>query len=693
MSSVIMPGLGVGQNPMEYQRLMLDGMAFAVLLVDPARQRITASNTAAEQLFGYGEGALAEVPLGTCLPSWNEDLSDPPATPPTADGLQRQVFTTRAQRFGGRSLVVEVHVASPPRSECWVVSVRTVNEDTSEPPSQLQELVSLLNATLESTADGLLVVGTDGRITGINSRFAELWRIPSSVLATHDDAAVMGLVLQQLSDPDAFFAKVQELYAEPWAESLDVLHFLDGRVFERFSRPQLLADTVVGRVWSFRDITTRRHAELEAERALRKLRKRARELRKLAYTDPLTGLGNRALFNDALEAAHSTADRKDLTVLLLDLDDFKEVNDIYGHQAGDTMLVEVARRLGTCVRKSDIIARIGGDEFVVILRSNEDADEVAQRVVDALKVPVEIDGVALRPSISLGIASRYADCCPDSGASDLFRRADIAMYEAKRTGKNRFVRFQPPMMEALLQKSRLQESLRRAVDDHDIHPVYQSVQDREGNVVQYEALARWTWEGRPCPPSIFIPEAENSGLIVELGRQVLTRACRDAGAWLAEDAGRSLAVNVSGLQIAQTDFAANTLATIRKQGVSPCQLVLEVTEHLFLEPDVHVIAELSALRTAGVRIALDDFGTGYSSFGQLQALPVDAVKLDRSFIDKILTPTDRSPIVESMIALAHTLGLEVTAEGVEKQVQADYLHGLGCNRTQGFLYGNVAPAI
>ncbi|MBG6226780.1 diguanylate cyclase (GGDEF)-like protein [Arthrobacter sp. CAN_A2] len=518
MSSVIVPGLGVRQDPVEFQRLMLEGMAFAVLLVDPALHRITASNAAADAVFGYADDGLTDASLGTCLPSWEEDLGSSAPELPTVDPPRPRVFTTRAQRFGGSNFVVEASITRPRHSPFWVVSVRSLSDDTVQPPSQMQELVSLLNATLESTADGILVVGTDGRITGTNSRFAELWRIPTTVLATHDDAAIMALVLQQLSDPDAFLAKVRELYAEPRAESLDVLHFNDGRVFERFSRPQLLADTVVGRVWSFRDITIRRHAELEAARALRKLRKRAKELHKLAYMDPLTGLGNRALFNDALEAAHTAPAEEDLTVFLLDLDDFKEVNDIYGHQAGDAMLIEVAQRLGSCVRKRDTIARIGGDEFVVILRSAEDADEVAQRIVDALRAPVEVCGVALRPSISLGIASRYADCCPNSGASDLFRRADIAMYEAKSAGKNRFVRFRPHMMEDLLQRSRLQESLRQAVDAGDIHPVYQSVQDRSGRILQYEALARWTWEGQPCPPDVFIPEAESSGLIIELGR-------------------------------------------------------------------------------------------------------------------------------------------------------------------------------
>lgn len=692
VSSYPVTDLQIGTEP--EQQSILDAVPVATVLVDPGEQRIVYSNRAADALFEYDSGALSGVPLSICLPSWDEDVAGVPTTVPDvliSGGQRCHILTTRVQRLGGENLAVEAHVRPGTSENLCLIEMRPLTGSAPAAASELQELVSLLNATLESTADGILVIGTNGRITGINARFAELWRVPREVLATHDDAAVMALILQQLKDPNVFLAKVHELYADPSAASLDILHFQDGRVFERFSQPQLLAGSVVGRVWSFRDITSRRQAELEAKHALKKLRKRAKQFRKLAYTDPLTGLGNRARFNDALEAHYANSPDVDLTILLLDLDDFKEVNDIHGHQAGDAMLIEVARRLGGCVRKRDTIARVGGDEFVIVLRSAANADSIARRIIDALGQPVEIGGVLLRPSISLGIASRHLDGCPDSGASDLFRRADIAMYEAKRAGKDRFVSFKPHMMENLLTKSSLRESLRQAIFAHEILPAYQSVQDRSGTIVQYEALARWTRDGRPCPPDVFIPEAENSGLIGELGDQILAQACRDLGPWLADDERRSVAVNVSGLQVAQLGFASRTLATAKANMVNAHQLVLEVTEHLFFDPDEHVIAELSALRDAGARISLDDFGTGYSSFGQLQALPVDAVKLDRSFIDQIRDATDQSPIVESMVTLAHTLGLEVTAEGVEHQIQADYLHSIGCDRSQGFLYSGARP--
>jgi diguanylate cyclase (GGDEF)-like protein len=685
-------GARVGEAAVE---AMVSGSAFAVLLVDPGSGAIEAANPAADLLFGHGAGELVRGSIRTFLPSWDEDTRAGARAEPAAvhgtDAPSSWCFTTRGQRLGGRGFAAEVHVRRRDGDRGWVLSVRSLDGAGPAPQSQLQELVSLLNATLESTADGILVVGLDGSIVGINARFASLWGIPATVLATHDDAAVMALVLGQLADPDAFACKVRELYARPEAESLDVLEFLDGRVFERFSRPQMVADRVVGRVWSFRDITSQRRAEAEADLALRRLRPRAEEQRKLAYTDPLTGLGNRALFNEVLETRQRSETGRNSTVLLLDLDDFKEVNDLHGHQAGDRMLVETARRLRACVGKRDTIARIGGDEFVIVLDAGADADAVAQRVVDELRRPVEIGGVVLRPSLSLGVATRDADGCPENGASDLFRRADIAMYEAKKAGKNRYVRFHPDMMAALVARTGLQESLREAVAVRAIRPAYQPVRDRAGAVVQFEALARWHRDGAWCPPSVFIPEAESSGLIHGLGDQILGRACVEAALWLDGDPRRSLAVNVSGVQIRRSGFARRCLETVVGAGVDPRQLVLEVTESLFLGSDDAVVARLAALRQRGVRIALDDFGTGYSSFGRLQELPVDMVKLDKSFIDPVRTEADRSPVVESMIDMAHKLGLTVTAEGVETRIQADYLMGLGCDRMQGFLFGDTLP--
>ncbi|MDJ0322045.1 EAL domain-containing protein [Pseudarthrobacter sp. PS3-L1] len=660
--------------------------AFALLLLHTESDRILASNSAADVLFGYEPGGLVNRSIRMLIAGW-----DPHAVAGSSP------FLSRCQQLSGHSFAAEVHLSDPDETPERVVTVRLLTDDTSPAPAQagspqLQELVSLLNATLESTADGLLVVSSNGVITGVNSRFATLWGIPSTVLAAHDDQAVMALVLEQLISPDAFLEKVTELYSQPLAESLDVLKFHDGRVFERFSRPQLVADRVVGRVWSFRDITSQRRAEKKAKSALRKLRRRAEDLKQLAYTDPLTGLGNRALFNEVLTAAHSDGEGAGTTVMLLDLDDFKEVNDIHGHQAGDRLLIDIAHKLSGCIPETGTIARLGGDEFVILLPPGIDSTSVAQNLLQTVHQPVDIDGTVILPSLSMGLADAQCDSYPQNAASDLLRRADIAMYAAKMAGKNQFIRFQAAMMEKLVARTELQETLRSAVRNREISPYFQSVHHRDGPVRQYEALARWKKGDAYCPPDIFIAEAEASGFIIDLGAHILDRACREMAPWLQDDPARSIAVNVSGIQIRERLFAERVLSAVKLNGVSPRQLVLEVTESLFLDESAEVIHQLQSLRSEGVRISLDDFGIGYSSFARLQTLPVDTVKLDKSFISVIQQASDRSPVLESMIVMAHNLGLTVTAEGVETELQAQYLYDMGCDYLQGFLYSEAVPA-
>ena len=615
-----------------------------------------------------------------------------PAFPPVeAYGVRRD--GTEFQGEVACSLLAEDTAGAP-------ISMAVAVRDTSHrlaADAGLREAMSLLSATLESTADGILVVGGDGRIAGVNNQFVSMWGIPRELLATQNDDAVLGFVVDQLVDPAQFMEKVTALYADPTAESHDVLDFRDGRTFERYSRPQKVADRVVGRVWSFRDVTPARIAQDRITQAMADLAEQAAQLKALAFQDPLTGLSNRQLFNDHLEAALRGPCGTAVDVLLLDLDDFKEVNDILGHHAGDQMLIEVGRRLRECVRPNDVVARLGGDEFVVLLVGSLDSEAVAGRIVDSLRVPLWIDGTMLRPSLSLGLASIHEDAVD---ASELLRRADVAMYAAKSAGKNRFLRFRPEMMKSLVKRTELEAGLRVAEDAGQIEVHYQPiVSSRLGVVVKVEALARWVRDGETVPPQQFIPAAERSGLIVEIGTEVLLKGCTELRPWLAEDSSRALAVNVSGVQLQHGDFAELVQAVAKSAGVDPRQLVLEVTESVFFDDDCHVIQQLTALRTAGVRVALDDFGTGYSSLGRLQELPVDTLKIDQSFTSMIRTGEENLPILSCMITMAHGLGLSVTVEGVETPAQAEYLINLECDSLQGFLFSaavaqpNLAAAI
>ncbi|KQR67230.1 diguanylate cyclase [Arthrobacter sp. Leaf337] len=571
---------------------------------------------------------------------------------------------------------------------CMSVSVRDMTH-REEPDDGLREAVSLLSATLESTADGILVVGTDGQIAGVNEQFVSMWGIPRGLLTTHDDEAVIGYVLGLLKNPQGFLDKVHDLYAHPLAESNDVLEFLDGRTFERYSRPQKVAEKVVGRVWSFRDVTPRLAAQDQAKRAMADLAEQAAQLKALAFQDPLTGLANRKLFHDQLAESLRDGPAGTVDVLLLDLDDFKEVNDILGHHAGDEMLTEVARRLRSCVRPDDTVARLGGDEFVVLLTGSPEPDAVAESIVASLNVPMWIDGTMLRPSLSLGLASAGQDAV---AASELLRQADVAMYAAKAAGKNRYMRFEPDMMTALVQRTDMEAGLRLAVDAGQIMVHYQPViSPKLGEVVQFEALARWKRNGEMIPPGQFIPTAERSGLISAIGMQVMRHSFVELQPWLSEDPGHSVAVNISGVQLKDCQFAEGVLRLAASCATDPRQLVLEVTESVFFDPDAHVIRQLNALRDAGVRVALDDFGTGYSSLGRLQELPVDAVKIDRSFVSMVRTGAEKLPILSSMINMAHSLGLTVTAEGIETGAQAGYLTNLNCDSLQGYLFSHPEP--
>ncbi|WP_263428375.1 EAL domain-containing protein [Arthrobacter sp. NicSoilB8] len=698
---------------------------------------ITMVNTAAERMFGYSRGELVGSDHRMLLAEGFRD------------GLQRLFFSLRREAHGGAGagavaqdvaanadlVPVEAYGLRADGTEFpaevagsvlvtaeGTASMIAAVRDTSHRPESddsLREAMSLLTATLESTADGILVVSSAGEIAGVNNQFVSMWGIPRELLATRDDEAVMAFVLDQLQDPAQFVGKVVALYADPAAESHDVLNFRDGRTIERYSRPQKVADQVVGRVWSFRDVTAAKVAQDRITRAMADLAEQSAQLTALAFRDGLTGLSNRQHFNDRLAGALAGPLVTAVDVLLLDLDDFKEVNDILGHHAGDQMLIEVGRRLRTCVRPDDVVARLGGDEFVVLLVGSQEPGAIAARIVDSLRVPVWIDGTMLRPSLSLGLASiggntenigntgntGATDGAGESAtggaaeaggtavdASELLRRADVAMYAAKAAGKNRYMRFRPEMMKALVDRNDLEAGLRLAVDNGQIAVHYQPIVSAgRGTVTKVEALARWVREGTLVPPKQFIPAAERSGLIVEIGTEVLLRGCTELKPWLLEDRSRSLAVNVSGVQLQHGDFAELVLAVTESCGVDPHQLVVEVTESVFFEDDCHVIQQLVSLRRAGVRVALDDFGTGFSSLGRLQGLPVDTLKIDQSFVSMIHDGTEQLPILNAMISMAHGLGLTVTAEGVESAAQAGYLMNLDCDSLQGFLFSGPQP--
>ncbi|MCU1539727.1 MAG: diguanylate cyclase [Arthrobacter sp.] len=660
--------------------------AFLLLTADGT---IAYVNAAAEKLFGYPREQLLGVQHSILL-SEDERGGFLRIFSRLGRGGQaaKRPFSAAGRRLDGTEIALEItcSLVTFDAGAAMAVAVRDASH-RNDADSGRRLAVSLLDATLETTADGIVVVSCEGQITGINDQYLKMWGMPAELVAAEDPMALITFIAGQLVHPQHFLDKVTALYADRSLQSHDVLEFNDGRTVELYSRPQRVADTIIGRIWNFRDITSRQRAQDQARHAMEELAEQADKLKELAFQDPLTGLANRILFNERTAAALLTPEP--VHVLLLDLDDFKEINDVLGHHAGDEMLVEIARRLQSCVGPHGTVARLGGDEFVVLLVGRRDSDAVAQRVVSALNAPVSIEGTLIRPGLSLGVASRNDGLM---SSSELLRQADLAMYAAKEAGKNCYVHFQPAMLAALLERTQLTAGLRRAVELGQITVHYQPVISAERlDVVQFEALARWDWGGRLMSPDDFIQAAERSGLIRDIGAEVLRRSCSDLQPWLAADSFRSLAVNVSGVQLQHRDFAERVLDIAAWSRVDPHQLVLEVTESVFFDADTHVISQLSSLRAAGIRVALDDFGTGYSSLGRLQDLPVDVVKIDKSFVSMLQTGVEKLPILTSMIHMARSLGLKVTAEGIETPAQARYLMQHGCDALQGYLFSRPVP--
>ena len=660
--------------------------AFLLLAADGTIKFV---NSAAERLFGYPREKMLGADHNLLL-SEDERGGFLRIFGRLGRGSEagRRPFAAAGRHRDGSELALEItcSLVTLDDGAAMAVAVRdgSHREDTD---SGRRLAVSLLDATLETTADGIVVVSNEGLITGVNDRYLKLWGMPPELIAAEDPTALVTFISEQLLDPDCFRRKVAELYADRDQQSHDLLEFTDGRTVELYSRPQKVKDVIVGRIWNFRDITARQRAQDQARRAMEELAEQTDKLKELAFQDPLTGLANRMLFND--RAADALLTPGPVHVLLLDLDDFKEVNDVLGHHAGDEMLVEISRRLQDCVGPHGTVARLGGDEFVVLLVGCNDSDAVAQRIVATLNAPVSIEGTFMRPGLSLGVASRGPGTMT---SSELLRQADLAMYAAKEAGKNCYVHFRPEMLAALLERTQLTAGLRRAVELGQIVVHYQPVVSAAHlDVVQFEALARWQWEGQLVAPDEFILAAERSGLIRDIGAEVLRRSCIELQPWLAEDPSRTLAVNVSGVQLQHPDFAERILDIAARGGVDPHQLVLEVTESVFFDAHCKVITQLVTLRQAGIRVALDDFGTGYSSLGRLQELPVDIVKIDKSFVSMLHTGAEKLPILTSMIHMARSLGLKVTAEGIETPEQARYLLDHGCDALQGFLFSRPEP--
>jgi diguanylate cyclase (GGDEF)-like protein/PAS domain S-box-containing protein len=671
--------------------------------------------------------------------------------------------------------------------------------DRKRAEREVLQAVTILQSTLDSTADGILVVGDAGRIFSYNQRFVDMWHVPKRIMDTEDDREIVKYVVDQMADPDEFSRTIETLYAQPDAESFDLLEFKDGRRFERYSIGRRIEGVANVRVWSFRDVTARYAAEAalrESEiryrllfeqnaagvcvtrrdgtiidanttfaqmlgyrradllgRKLSELYARGVELDELvtmlvdattlnsievelrradgtpiwvlqnlvlvgerstevihatvvdisdrkraeeqiefhAYHDVLTHLPNRKLFSDRLRQSLTRARRaaKPLAVMFIDIDHFKTVNDTLGHTAGDELLLEMSRRLRRCVRDDDTVARLGGDEFTIILSElahAEDAVQVANKVLEAVAVPLVISSMPIEVSASIGIALYPVD---GHDPETLLRNADSAMYRAKESGRNNYQLCTEEMKSRAMERLSLEARLRKALHDGQLVLQYQpQISLVTGRIMGAEALVRWNDPERGMvQPSGFIPIAEETRLIVPLGEWVLHTACRQTKEWIDRGVGpMRVAVNLSARQFQQADLVHMVRRALHDVRLDPSALELEITETTAMQNGEVTVEVLRALRDIGVAISIDDFGTGYSSLHYLKRFPISGVKIDRAFVRDLGSSDGDAAIVSAVIGIARSLNLRVIAEGVETAEQFAFLRGKDCDEAQGFYF-------
>lgn len=560
---------------------------------------------------------------------------------------------------------------------------RITEKERSE--RELEKSLSMHEATVESTADGILVVDREGAIVSFNRKFQRMWRIPDEIVRARDDKRAIEFVCDQLADPEQFVRKIQQLYDRPEAESRDLLRFKDGRVFERYSQAQRARNGEVhGRVWSFRDITERERIQSR--------------LRYLAEHDPLTGLLNRRRFEAEVskQIAYSERYEGDGAVLLLDLDDFKYVNDRLGHHTGDALISSIADLLRSRLRTSDTLCRLGGDEFAILLpRADERrARLVAESLLDTVRRHrTVVRGQPLRVTTSIGIATFGYGGSPE--AEELLMRADVAMYKAKEAGRDRLELYRATdrVRQTGDGKPGWSERIERALAEDRLTLFVQPILDlRTRKVSQYELLVRMIGrDGKLLPPRAFLPSAERSGLIREIDTWVTRKAIGLIDRHRKSGQEVRLEVNLSGYTLGDASLAATIEEELGRTGIDAGQLIFEVTETaaaVNLEAARDFATTLSQF---GCRFALDDFGAGFGSFYYLKYLPVDLLKIDGDFVGGLAYNETDQAVVRAIVDLSRRLGMQTVAECVDGARTVELLRHYSVDFAQGYYLGYPTP--
>jgi diguanylate cyclase (GGDEF)-like protein/PAS domain S-box-containing protein len=659
---------------------LLDSLPDATWIVDAHSRRVVADNAAARRLLGLPGGSLLGLQAETLIATpedlayWDEAAAGACAplqsetTLCTADGGTVHVTRSIRALHDGRGAV--------PRHYAVVASDRSERKRAED---EREQVVAELQATLESTADGILVTDLAGRIRAFNRRFAQTWGIPEDLLESRQDEAVQAWMRRNVADPEAYQCRLQAIQEATLLNATERLTLHSGRVLERVTRPLWCRGQAMGRVYSFRDLSEQLAAQQRIE--------------ELSLTDALTGLPNRRQLAEHVAKASQRLRHEggSFALLLIDLDRFRQINDSLGHETGDRVLVDVAQRIKACMRADDLLARTGGDQFALLVAGADTrvAETTARRVLEAVSAPYDLGGAQFTLTCSIGGA-----LCPGNGygADELVRHAEAAVLAVKEGGRGNYRVQQGRHGGDRRADIQLDHAMRQALASGRFRLHYQPQVDlRSGRVVGAEALIRWRDPALgEVAPSRFVPVAEDSGFIVALGDWVLTQAVRQGAAWRSRGLATPIAINVSALQFQQPQFVERVAAVLTANQLPPQLLELELTESILVRDADEALQRLRALARIGVRLSIDDFGTGYSSLAYLKRFPIDKLKIDRSFVQNLPGDDSDCAIVVAILQMAGALGMKVIAEGVETEGQRQFLFDSGCHEFQGYLY---APAL
>ncbi len=655
----------------------------ALLIIDIDRVIVMANRQAAV-LLGYEQGELQGRKFETVVPDRMRASHAllQPSLRKAGGKAPAQPQESLILRKDGQEIDVEFNV-KPVRTDHGVLVACTLSDIRARNRAEAELRIS---ATAFESNDGIVVTDAKGVIQRINQAFTQISGFSLADLvgrttdmlrsSRHDNefyAAILDEIRKSGGWQGEMWAKRRSGEEYPVWLNISVVHDKEGRVTHF--------------VGSHSDITERKQAEAE--------------IKDLAFFDQLTGLPNRTLFGDRLKQAIRSADRSGHygALLFIDLDNFKELNDTMGHDIGDKLLRQVAKRLISFIREVDTVARLGGDEFVVILGdlhkeesgAANQAEAVAEKALDALREPYHLGEVTYTSTASIG-ATLFRD---KSGSfEELMKQADLAMYKSKAVGRNTVRFFDPAMEAAILERARLESDLRYSLAQENFVVFYQPQVTGAGRLIGAEALVRWHHPQRGLvSPAGFIHVAEESGLILPLGTWVLKTACIQLAQWAREAHKEhlTLAVNVSVSQFRQPIFVQQVIDALESSGANPARLKLELTESLLIDDVPTVIEKMNALKRRGVGFSLDDFGTGYSSLAYLKRMPLDQLKIDQSFVRDVLTDPSDAAIAKTIVALARSLDLSVIAEGVETHAQREFLAQNGCHDYQGYLFSRPLP--